>query len=86
MYVPVSQAKAQLTDLIKRAERGEEVIVTRHGRPIIRFQPAARKPQTAAERLAILQSIQQAAIGKALPGPDAARSQDFLYDEDGLPA
>lgn len=86
MYIPVSQAKAQLTELIKRAENGEEIIVTRHGKPVIRFQPTARRPQTPAERLAILQSIQKSAAGKALPGPDAARSQDFLYDEDGLPA
>ena len=26
-----------------------------------------------------------AAVGRVVPGPDAAHSQDFLYGEDGLP-
>ncbi len=33
-----------------------------------------------------ISEIQASAQAHALPGPYAARSQDFLYDEDGLPA
>jgi hypothetical protein len=32
-----------------------------------------------------MQAIQKRAAKKAKPGPCAARSQDFLYDEHGLP-
>jgi len=39
----------------------------------------------AAHRHVVLKEVQAAAAGKALPGPSAARSQDFLYDEYGLP-
>jgi hypothetical protein len=30
--------------------------------------------------------VRKSAAGKALPGPDAAHSQDFLYDDNGLPS
>ena len=85
MRISVSDAKAQLTDLVRRAEAGEEVVLTRHGHPAVRLVQAGA-PMDAAQRLTIIKAVQAAAAGKMLPGPDAARSQDFLYDDDGLPA
>ena len=41
----VSETKNQLSELIERAEKGEEIVVTRHGRPVIRLQPIARTPR-----------------------------------------
>lgn len=84
MQIPVSEAKAQLTDLVRRAEAGEEVVLTRHGHPAVRLVPERKRLDAAAKR-AIIESIRASAAGKATPGPDAARSQDFLYDDDGLP-
>jgi len=84
MRVPVTEAKAQLTDLVRRAEAGEEIVLTRHGQPAVRLVPVESK-LTAEEKRKILEDISARASVKALPGPDAARSQDFLYDEDGLP-
>ena len=34
-YYSVAEAKARLSDLITMAERGEEVIITRSGKPVI---------------------------------------------------
>jgi prevent-host-death family protein len=85
MKVTVSDAKAQLTDLVRRAEAGEEVILTRHGHPAVRLVPEKRAALTREARRAIIAEIRAAARGKAKPGPSAARSQDFLYDDDGLP-
>ena len=84
MEVPVTDAKAQLTELVRRAEEGEEVVLTRHGRPAVRLVPAVRRRPSAAERRAVLEAIRDAAP-KDYSGPSAARSQDFLYDDDGLP-
>jgi prevent-host-death family protein len=84
MRVSVTQAKGQLTDLVRRAERGEEVVLTRHGQSAVRLVPATRKP-TPEEKGAIIDAIRKRALKKAKPGPSAARSQDFLYDEYGLP-
>ncbi len=86
MDIAVSAAKAQLTDLVRRAEAGEEVVLTRHGQPVARLVGLQARPASAEERMAMIIAVQEAARGKLLPGPCAARSQDFLYDEDGLPA
>ncbi|MBS0297393.1 MAG: type II toxin-antitoxin system prevent-host-death family antitoxin [Proteobacteria bacterium] len=84
MRVSVSEAKAQLTELVRLAEAGEEVILTRHGHAAVRLAPIKAAPDRAARR-AILDQVRAAGRAKATPGPSAARSQDFLYDEDGLP-
>lgn len=85
MRVTVTEAKGQLTELVRRAEAGEEVVLTRHGHPAVKLVSAAGKPDRAA-RAALLDAIWEAAgKRKRKKGPSAARSQDFLYDEYGLP-
>jgi prevent-host-death family protein len=86
MRISVTGAKGQLTELVRRAEAGEEVVLTRHGRDAIRFAPIKPVPvQSLDERRRLLDSVQAAAAVKATAGASAARSQDFLYDDDGLP-
>jgi prevent-host-death family protein len=82
--VPISEAKGQLTDLVRRAQQGEDVVLTRHGQAAVRLAPIARVADARA-RLRLMNELQDSAANKAKPGPDAAHSQDFLYDEDGLP-
>lgn len=84
MRISVSDAKGQLTELVRRAEAGEEVVLTRHGHPAARLVPVKRKLDREAKK-ALLESIRESAAGKAMKSPSAARSQDFLYDENGLP-
>lgn len=84
MRVSVSDAKGQLTELVRRAEAGEEVVLTRHGQAAVRLVPvvAAQRPE---ERRKLLEAVRAAGMAKAKGRVSAARSQDFLYDEDGLP-
>ncbi|HEY2033120.1 MAG TPA: type II toxin-antitoxin system prevent-host-death family antitoxin [Rhizomicrobium sp.] len=85
MRVPVSEAKGRLTDLVRRAEAGEEVVLTRHGQGTVKLVPVRAKP-TRAEKAAALAALRKRiAKMKKSPGPSAARSQDFLYDKHGLP-
>lgn len=83
MRVPVSQAKGRLTELVRRAEAGDEVVLTRHGRATVSLVPVAR-PNADARR-AVIASVLATAAEKRRPGPSAARSQDFLYGDSGLP-
>lgn len=83
-HVAVSEAKGQLTELVRRAEAGEDVVLTRHGQPAVRLV-AIRQTLSPTQRRRIIEEAQAMASRTALPGPDAARSQDFLYGEDGLP-
>ena len=85
MRVSVTDAKAQLTELVKRAEAGDEVILTRRGHEVARLVPVAMAT-TPKGRRALMERVRATARGKALPGDDAARSQDFLYGDDGMPA
>ena len=84
MEVKVSDAKGRLTDLVRRAEAGEEVVITRRGRPTVRLVPVS-SALTSEEKAARIDAIVADAQNKLLPGPDAARSTDFLYGPDGLP-
>jgi prevent-host-death family protein len=83
MLISVSEAKTRLTDLVRRAENGEEIVLTRHGRPAVRLSPAVRRVDREARR-AVFESL-RGSSRLASPGPDAARSQNFLYDGNGLP-
>lgn len=42
----VAEAKNQLTSLIDRAMAGEEVIITRHGKPVVELKPTAKPLKT----------------------------------------
>ncbi len=84
MRVSVTEAKEQLAELVRRAEAGEEVVLTRYGRATVRMTPV-RRHLDAESRRAVIAAV-QASARRGFPGPDAARSQDFLYGDDGLPA
>ncbi|MDA8051816.1 MAG: type II toxin-antitoxin system prevent-host-death family antitoxin [Rhodospirillales bacterium] len=83
MKISVTEAKAQLTELVRRAEAGEEVLLTRFGQGVVRLVAVAARP-SAAERRALMEEVRRVGRAKAKPGPPAARSQDFLYDRAGL--
>lgn len=43
MDVSITEAKNRLTELIRLAEGGETVNITRHGKPVAQISPAAPK-------------------------------------------
>jgi prevent-host-death family protein len=84
MRISVSEAKGQLTELVRRAEAGDEIILTRHGHSAVRLVPVRLVPKRKTRRQ-LLEALRVAGAAKARAGPSAARSQDFLYDDVGLP-
>lgn len=84
MRVSVTDAKGQLTELVRRAEAGDEVILTRHGHAAVKLVPMRAAPDRKSRRN-LMEAVRASAIAKATDGPPAARSQDFLYGDDGLP-
>ncbi len=90
MEVSLSEAKGRLTELARRAQAGDEVILTRHGLPAVRLVPVETKSsseESRRRRRKMLDDVITAARKRGSDGgPDAARSADFLYDDDsGLP-
>lgn len=49
----VAEAKAKLSELVAAAERGEEVVIARGGRPVVRLVPAS----AAGVRLGLLEGV-----------------------------
>jgi prevent-host-death family protein len=84
MLVSVNDAKRQLAELVRRVEAGDEVVLTRRGKAVARLVQVPAMP-TAIDRRAILDKVRVSGPQSAMSGPDAARSQDCLYGEDGLP-
>lgn len=74
----IAEAKAKLSELIARAEAGEEVVIARDGKPAVVLKPATAKP--GARRLGFL-----AHLGPASAAPDAFEPMhgDELEDVDG---
>lgn len=51
-----------------------------------RASPEAVSPSMAGQKSRLIDRLQKEIRSKNIPvGPDAARSQDFLYDDNGLP-
>jgi len=63
------------------------LVVMRNGKLMhIPAQQLRQQQEQQAHRRAVLERLQRSVSSKITPGPDAAHSQDFLYDDDGLPA
>lgn len=76
MNVGIFEAKTRLSELLERAEQGEEIVITRRGHPIVRLSPLGQKPQRAAiERL----FEENARIRRAMP---AATLDELKSDRD----
>lgn len=84
MKISVTDAKSRLTELVQEAESGEDVLLTRDGRVVVRLVPERRRP-TPEEKRAVMERVRRAGRAKTKADPEAARSQDFLYNEVGLP-
>jgi len=85
MRISVAEAEGQLTELVRLATQGEDIVLTHNGQPAVRLQ-SIRQPLSPEEKSKIFDWLQEEVRQLNLPpGPDAAHSQDFLYDEFGLP-
>lgn len=49
-FIGLFEAKTHLSELIARAERGEEVVITRHNKPVARLVPMTEQPALDVER------------------------------------
>jgi prevent-host-death family protein len=50
IQVNIAEAKAKLSELVARAEAGEEVVIARHGKPVVTLTAKAAQPETKKRR------------------------------------
>ena len=84
MQISVSDAKAKLTDLVRRAEAGDKVVLTRHGQPVARLVPV-KAAQERKSRRAVIEAMREAARSEALPGLSDEQYRDLVFGGGGLP-
>ena len=85
MDIPLSDAGPELTDLVRRAEAGEAIVLTRDGQPVVTLNAVPKAKISIEERRASLRPFLGIAKDDRELWPDAAHSADFLYDADGMP-
>jgi len=60
------EAKTHLSELVARAEQGEEVVITRHNKPVARIVPFVETTKAPAARRAALEALLQSASRRRL--------------------
>jgi prevent-host-death family protein len=76
--VQASTAKARFAELLDEVERGETIVITRHGKPVARWMPAAEDKRERARRAiaaikALRQHVKPATIEEILSWRDEGR-------------
>jgi len=78
--IQASEAKAKLAQLLDQVERGDTVVITRHGRPIARLVPEADGQQAAvAQAIARLQAFRRTMPALSLDELLAARHDGHRF-------
>ena len=70
-HIGIKQARQELPDLVDRAEAGEEIVITRQGKPVARITPIPRTPKA----LPSLASFRQALGGNGTPAVELLRGE-----------
>lgn len=66
--VGILEAKTTLSQLVQRVERGEEIVLTRHGKAVARLAPLRPEGQRAADSGDLVARLRALAKGNQLLG------------------
>jgi prevent-host-death family protein len=64
--INIHEAKTHLSELVARAEQGEEVIITRHNKPVAKLVPVTPVDQDAQARREAIEALMGASRGRRL--------------------
>ncbi len=76
----VADAKNNLSSLIAKAEAGEEVVITRHGKPVAELRAPA--PAPALNPSAAYEKLAAGRVTLVTPGLTSVQILDEMYEED----
>jgi prevent-host-death family protein len=71
IQVNIARAKATLSELVARAEAGEEVVIARDGRPVVMLTPTAPRRGQGPRPLGVWEHLLKDLPRDAFLGPDA---------------
>lgn len=67
----VAEAKAKLSALIDEALEGGNVVITRHGQPVVEIKGVTEKRQPRRVTQADIQWLEKRRVGKKMPAEDS---------------
>jgi prevent-host-death family protein len=76
LQIGAFQAKNTLGSLLDRVEGGEEIVITRHGRPVARLVPETGRWDVAAARAALQRIRDRAHLGGGFDWQDLKADRD----------
>ena len=76
----IANAKDKFSELIDRAEKGEDVVITRHGRPIIKFTAVTAPPRRLTD--AEIDAMRARSKTRGRLSEDAGTAVSRMRDED----
>ena len=81
------EAKTKLSELLDRVEQGEEIVITRRGKPAARLVPPAGSANRDKGGIDLdqLRKIAQSFKARVQGSFSSSDINDILYDQDGLP-
>ena len=82
MKIAINEAKGKLSGLIKKANSGEQIFLTSHGKPVAEIRPIIPK-LTPNVKMEIIHEIQASCVDNK--DFTAENVSDFLYNDEGLP-
>jgi len=81
LTVGAYDAKTRLSELLDRVEKGEQIVITRHGRPVARLVPEGRRD--AAEALAAIDRITARRKALAAQGVRITQAEIRAWRDEG---
>ncbi len=79
----VAEAKAGLPGLINRALAGEEVVITRHGKPTVELRPAKAAAPAPANLAAAHERLLAGRVKLPAGAPTSVELLNLIYDDPG---
>ncbi|MGI8841437.1 MAG: type II toxin-antitoxin system Phd/YefM family antitoxin [Caulobacteraceae bacterium] len=76
----VAEARDQFSTLIDRALNGEEVVITRHGHPVVELKAVVQRGRPMTEE--DIQWLRSRRVGRRIEGLDAGQFVSDMRDED----
>ena len=76
LQIGAFQAKNTLGSLLDRVEAGEEIVITRHGRPVARLVPDTRAWDVAAARAALQRMRDHVPAGEGIDWQELKADRD----------
>ncbi len=78
----IAETKNKLSELIERAEHGEEIVITRHGKPVAKLSGVVEKPAPKRVTKEAIEWLEKHRVGTIMPKEDAGTFVSRMREEE----